>query len=177
MPEKEIWHWVVGYEGLYMVSSFGNVMGVPKKSTYGHMLAQREMPSGSGYHSVCLCKDNVKKYYRVHRLVAQAFIPNLDNKPEVNHKDGNRSNNRVDNLEWVTRSENETHAFRVLGKQPNKPWAGKPRPFARKLTPEQVKAIRKDRRTAREIGREYNVSKTTIVNVKNRKIYTEVSDD
>lgn len=177
MPEKEIWHWVVGYEGLYMVSSLGNVMGVPKKTTYGHMLVQKETPTGSGYYSVCLCKDGIKKHHSVHRLVAQAFIPNLGNKPEVNHKDGNRSNNRVDNLEWTTRSENETHAFRVLGKQPNKPWAGKPRLFARKLTSEQVKAIRKDSRTAREIGREYNVSKTTINNIKKRKIYTEVSDD
>lgn len=177
MPEKEIWHWVVGYEGLYMVSSLGNVMGVPKKTTYGHMLAQKETPVGSGYYSVCLCKDGIQKHYRVHRLVAQAFIPNLDNKPEVNHKDGNRSNNRVDNLEWATRSENETHAFHVLGKQPNRPWAGKPRLFARKLTSEQVKAIRKDSRTSREIGREYNVSKTTILDIKKRKIYTEVSDD
>lgn len=171
---KEIWRWVIGYEGLYMVSSLGRVMSVPSAAIYGHVLAQSEKPPGSGYMTVCLCKDNEKKYCRVHRLVAQAFISNTDRKPEVNHKNGNRSDNSVENLEWVTRSENELHAYRELGKKPNKPWEGKPRLFARKLTDEQVRAIRKDNRSSREIGLAYGVSKTTILSVKSGKIYSEV---
>ena len=65
-----------------------------------------------GYQAVELCVDNHRYTVGVHRLVALAFIPNPDNKPEVNHKDRNRSNNNVDNLEWVTASENVAHAYR-----------------------------------------------------------------
>lgn len=169
--DKETWQWVVGYEGLYLVSSNGRILGVPKTTTYGHELSQVEKPKGSGYLSVCLCKNNEKRYFRVHRLVAQAFIPNLERKPEVNHKNGNRSDNRVENLEWVTRSENEKHAYRELGKKPNKPWEGKPRLFARKLTDEQAQAIRDDDRPSRQIAREYNISKTTVLYIKKGKVY------
>lgn len=171
--DKEIWHWVVGYEGLYMVSNLGRIMSLPKATTYGRIISQRERPKGSGYMTVELYKDNKGHSARVHRLVAQAFIPNVDRKPEVNHKNGVRSDNRVENLEWVTRSENELHAYRELGKKPNRPWAGKPRLFARKLTDEQVEQIRKDTRPSSQIAREYDVSKTTICSIKNGKIYKE----
>ena len=170
--DKEIWRWVVGYEGLYMVSNMGNVMGVPKSTQAGHLIRART--GHRGYMHVCLCKDNKKKTFSVHRLVATAFIPNVDRKPEVNHKNGNRVDNRVENLEWVTRSENERHAYDKLGKQPQRYWAGKPRLFARKLTSEQVKAIRQDQRPSRQIGLEYGVSKTTILNIKKGKQYKEV---
>lgn len=65
-----------------------------------------------GYRAVELCINNNRYTVGVHRLVALAFIPNPENKPEVNHKDRNRSNNNVDNLEWVTQSENVAHAYR-----------------------------------------------------------------
>ncbi len=67
-----------------------------------------------GYHRVCLWKNNMSKKYLVHRLVAQKFIPNPFNKPEVNHIDGNKSNNDVSNLEWVTTKENAIHAYHIL---------------------------------------------------------------
>lgn len=172
--DRELWQWVVGYEGLYMVSNMGNVMGVPKSTQAGHLIRQTERTGHRGYMHVSLCKDNKKKTFSVHRLVATAFIPNVDRKPEVNHKNGNRADNRVENLEWVTRSENERHAYDQLGKQPQRYWAGKPRLFARKLTSEQVKAIRQDPRPSRQIGLEYGVSKTTILNIKKGKQYKEV---
>ena len=168
----ERWRWVEGYEGLYMVSDKGRVMGTPKKTHYGHILAQKE--TSQGYMSVCLFKEGATKYFSVHRLVASAFISNPKSKREINHKDGDKKNNCVDNLEWVTRSENEKHAYGVLGKKPNRPWAGKPRKFARKFTDEQIRAIREDDRPMRVIGSELGVSKTAIRDIKTKKNYAEV---
>ena len=91
---KEIWKDIKGYEGLYQVSNFGRV----KSST--KILANRL--SKRGYYIVTLYKNAKGVTKTVHRLVAQAFIPNPDNLPQVNHKDENKLNNRVDNLEWCT---------------------------------------------------------------------------
>ena len=103
----------------------------------------------------------------VHRLVAEAFVPNPHNKPEVNHIDGNKSNNAADNLEWSTRRENELHAYRVLGV---KAWN-------RKLTDKQVREIRSDTRTHREISMDYGIAKSQIGFIKRRTIYRDVKDE
>ena len=79
----------------------------------------------NNYLYVSFCIKHVTKRQSVHRLVAKAFIPNPENKRTVNHKDGNRQNNCLDNLEWATHSENHFHAFRELGKKPTTPWLGK----------------------------------------------------
>ena len=68
-----------------------------------------------GYIQVCLTVDGKKRTIRVHRIVAETFIPNIENKPQVNHIDGNKQNNCVDNLEWCNNSENQKHSYRVIG--------------------------------------------------------------
>ena len=170
-PEK--WRWIPGYEGLYLVSDQGRVFSMPSKTHYGHMMKLGE--SSYGYLRVCLCKENNKRGYQVHRLVASAFIDNPDGKPEVNHKDGNRQNNAAANLEWVTRSENEKHAYAVLGKKPNAPWRGKPREFARVFSDKTVRKIRASNEPSRALAARYGVSKTTILNIKNNQIYKETN--
>lgn len=112
--KKEIWRDVPGYEGLYQVSSLGRV-----KSLHYYGGNQEKvlvaMPKGKqGYLIVHLCKDRKVLSFRVHRLVAVAFIPNPDNKPFVNHIDGNKHNNCIENLEWVTAVENVIHARQIL---------------------------------------------------------------
>lgn len=109
---KEIWKDVVGFEGVYMISSVGNckrigLFGKPLKKVRFRKLAINQ----EGYCRVFLSNSNIKKTFSIHRLVAQAFIPNPKNKPQVNHIDSNPSNNRVDNLEWVTPKENVNHAM------------------------------------------------------------------
>lgn len=105
----EEWKDVKDYEGLYQVSNLGRVKGLKK----GKILKQHD--NGKGYMQVGLYKNNKGKPYYVHRLVAKAFIPNTENKPEVNHKDKDRANNCVDNLEWVTSKENEQHKHNFEG--------------------------------------------------------------
>lgn len=107
--DEEIWKDVEGYEGYYQVSSLGRVRSVDREIVYsngkvhlfkGRILIARQ--DKDGYLSVILSKNNKIKGYRVHRLVAQAFIPNPDNLPCVNHKDETPFHNNVDNLEWCT---------------------------------------------------------------------------
>ena len=101
---KEIWKNVLGYEGLYQVSNLGNI-----KSFIGKEKILKPSTTNNGYPGVNLTKDKKIKRYSVHRLVAEAFIPNPNNYPCVNHKDENRTNNRADNLEWCTYSYNNTY--------------------------------------------------------------------
>lgn len=108
---KEIWKDVVNYENLYKISNLGRV-----KSLYRMGANERicKLHIGTrGYLEVNISKNNIRKKVRVHRLIAEAFIPNPENKPEVNHIDGNKLNNSIENLEWVTRSENIQHSFKI----------------------------------------------------------------
>ena len=111
----ETWKQVPGYEGLYEVSNLGRVksLGRPRCLRGGRILKQQD--NGFGYLLCQLCKAGKRRMASTHRLVAAAFIPNPDDKPQVNHKDGCKHNNRADNLEWCTNSENQLHKFRVLG--------------------------------------------------------------
>lgn len=112
---RYMWKSILGYEGFYEVSDEGVVRTVPRRvSCKG---GTRMVPSKirkfditAGYYDVTLCKEGKTRTFLVHRLVAEAFIPNPENKEMVNHKDGNKQNNNADNLEWVTRAENDLHA-------------------------------------------------------------------
>lgn len=103
---KEIWKDIEGYEGVYHVSNLGRA----KRVTTGRILKSGK--DRGGYLQVDLCKNGKHKTHRIHRLVAQAFIPNPENKPEVNHIDENKTNNMVSNLEWMTAKENSNHGTR-----------------------------------------------------------------
>jgi len=114
----EIWKDITGYYGIYQVSDFGNIKALPKHINYidGRVRFYPEKIlkprlDGKGYCFVTLHKDDTKEQLRVHRVVAIEFLENTENKPCVNHKDSNRTNNMVDNLEWVTHSENTIHAI------------------------------------------------------------------
>ena len=100
----EIWRTVDGSNGDYAVSNCGRVKNTKTERILKPVIDQR------GYGRVCLFTMNRDKRYKVHRLVAQAFIPNPNKLPQVNHKDGNKQNNAVENLEWITNEDNMKHA-------------------------------------------------------------------
>lgn len=107
----EVWKDIENYPN-YQVSSFGNVKSKPRKGTHGGILKQEV--NKYGYCKVLLLNNNKRLSASVHRLVAQAFIPNPSNLPQVNHIDGNKLNNHTDNLEWCTPKDNVRHRFEVL---------------------------------------------------------------
>ena len=111
---EEEWRDVVGYEGLYQVSNFGRVKSLPRNGTVNMVRILRPNIKKTGYINYALQKNNALKTFLAHRLVAQAFMPNPDNLPQVNHIDGDKTNNRVDNLEWCTQLENIRHRSEVL---------------------------------------------------------------
>lgn len=110
----EHWNHIKGYVGLYQVSDKGRVKSFPRKFTHKEEVIILPNISDRGYALVTLCKNGKTKHFQVHRLVAEAFIDNPDNKPQVNHIDGNPLNNCKENLEWVTAQENIRHKYDVL---------------------------------------------------------------
>ena len=116
----EVWAKVKGYEEIYAISNYGRIKNITKDRLLS------PINNGVGYYRVELRRNNVGKKQYIHRMVAEAFLLNPHKKAEVNHKDGNRSNNHVSNLEWVTSSENTKHA---VYKGTLKAWGNKAKPI------------------------------------------------
>lgn len=113
--EREIWKDVEGFEGLYQVSNMGRVRSLDRVDLRGRRLKGKvlvDRHNSRGYHMIALCRDGDVEYKSIHRLVAKAFLDNPDNLPEVNHKDENKANNAVSNLEWCTSRYNVMYGTR-----------------------------------------------------------------
>lgn len=123
--EQEIWKDIIGYEGIYQISSLGRVKSVSRCVNHingvRHVHSKILKPNScSLYLNISLSRKCVMNRFTIHRLVAKAFIPNPNNLPQVNHRDGNKFNNKVENLEWCSSSDNQKHAYRIgLKKSPN----------------------------------------------------------
>ena len=122
--EQEIWKDIKGYEGAYQVSNLGRVRSLTRKvktfngvrTSKGQLL--KPLKTNTGYYRVDLKQNQKDKYMSIHRLVAEAFIPNPNNYPIINHKDNNPQNNCVENLEWCTQSYNVKYAYKYGNAKP-----------------------------------------------------------
>jgi len=125
--QKEIWKDIVGYEGMYEVSSFGRVRSLDRRLRNGRLHTGSVLKTRiarNGYELVSMYADGMQKTDTVHRIMAQAFIPNPDNLPQINHKDENKANNAVDNLEWCDSAYNNNygnHIRRIMETESWKP--------------------------------------------------------
>lgn len=166
--EGEVWNPFVGLEGIFVTSNKGRFKRIFNKRYPVDKLAKPFIhKDGDGYVQVPTCHLGQKTYHLAHRAVALAFIPNLLNLPDVNHKDGNKSNNCVENLEWCTKSENMKEAYRMglaksrKGEESN--WS--------KLTEVQVLEIRAIGKSMKqkELSDIYGVDRRTISKIINRE--------
>lgn len=155
---QEEWRLVAGWETMYEVSNFGKVRSIKKK---GLIIAS--FYDKSGYKVVSLKNPQMLK--KVHRLVAIAFVHNPENKPQVNHIDSNRTNNNVNNLDWVTAKENSEHSVKSgRQRQGEKHYKAM---FKNKDIPE----IRASSLTRKELAKKYGVSRSTIENVLKKRTW------
>lgn len=167
MCEEELFP-IKGYEGKYAITKSGKVW------SYYLKIFVKHRNNRTGYYQVGLSLKSQRKFIYVHRLVAQTFIPNPENKTDVNHKDLDRSNNNLDNLEWATRSENIQHSERYyrVNKQIKRNRSN------RKLFIEDVITINekiKQGLKLKEIGDMFNVDSSLISQIKRGKIWKDVA--
>jgi hypothetical protein len=178
--QTEIWKDIPGYEGLYQVSNLGNVKScsrIRKGGRYNCVRTYKEkqlknIKNPYGYIYVQLYGENHTKKYFTHRLVALAFVLNPEKKPSVNHINGIKHDNRVENLEWVTHSENTIHAFKTNlikikhGEDSNNS----------KLTEKQVLEIREYKGiiSQSKLGKIYGVGQDTICRIMTRRNWKHI---
>jgi hypothetical protein len=167
---EEIWKDVKDFEGLYQVSNLGNVKRLVSK----RVLAERLIGSTIdryGYVKRVLCKDGKMYFFTEHRLVANAFIPNDFNKPAVNHINGIKTDNIVENLEWCTNKENTQHSIEI-GLQNKKGI----KHHKCKLTEEQVREIKEIgfSQTRMSLAKKYGVSRTSILGIIRGKFWKHI---
>lgn len=175
--EIELWKEIAGYEGYYEVSSLGNVRTIPRTYTHPkkgircikqHIVNKRV--DKNGYILTSLSKDGKSKTFKAHRLVANTFIPNPENKPQVNHKFGVKSDNRAHQLEWSTNLENSRHARKIgLIKQ-----SGEENKFS-KLNNAQVLEIYNSNLTTVELAEMYNTCRSNVYHIKRGLSWTHIT--
>lgn len=156
---KEEWKFIAGYGDKYKISNYGKILSKKANGEYKEMIYNKY---GTPYWCVRLA--GCTAHSRVHKLVAETFIPNLKNLPCINHKDGNKLNNRVDNLEWCTYKENSIHARDVLNTTNSK------------ITMKQAMEIRlrtlnDEFKSIDEIAKLYNVDNRIIANILANRTY------
>lgn len=158
---NEIWKDIKGYEGKYQISSLGRVKSIVNKK---HRIL-KSFPCKKGYHRLGLAdgKRGFKTSYAVHRLVAEAFIHNPENKSEVNHKDSIRHNNVLENLEWVTHSENQQHAYK-FGNRCHKS-DNHPQKILNSTIVKEIRSLPKKHGLSRQLATKYNVTISCIQNI------------
>lgn len=159
---------IQGFEN-YEVDELGQIWSLPKKTRKGTRLIKPLKHPKTGYMYVDLCKDGKVKKFTVHRLVAITLIPNTENKCQVNHINGDKTDNRVINLEWNTGSENQKHSIRIGLRTTNGI-----KNSQSKLTEEQVLYIRSSEEKGYMLAKRFNISHATICDIKKRRSWLHI---
>jgi hypothetical protein len=183
----EYWVDISNYEGYYQVSNYGNVRSldrvIKEKTGKTQTLKGRILKphtNSSGYYQINLNRKSVRTTFAIHQLVAQAFLDNRSRKPLVNHINGIKTDNNVNNLEWATYSENLEHAYKNRLRQAVKTNEVASKNYKRKLTEQQVREIRlliaAKSLTLKQIANQYDVGRSTIGSIKSGRNWSHTND-
>lgn len=155
---------IKGFEGYFVENNeiFSNKSGT--------LIKLKKTLTTTGYLKVSLHKNNKKYYKLVHRIIAETLIPNPNNKPQVNHINGIKNDDRILNLEWVTNSENQQHAVDAGLKISVK---GEDHGMC-KLTEKIALLIRQDKRSSRKIAKDFGITQTTVLHIKSRRTWAHI---
>ncbi len=170
----EFWKPIKGYEGYYEISNLGRVKSLSriilKNGIYPFKSKEKIIKNRlNKYYYVTLCKNNSYKNFYIHRLIANSFLPNPDKKLCVNHINGIKTDNSINNLEWATHKENTIHATDIgLINQKGE------NSYNSKLNKEQVLEIIKSNLPHRELSKIYSISKSYVSSIKNKKTWKHI---
>lgn len=171
LPKLEVWKDIKEYEGIYQVSNFGNVKSL------GNSFSRKERflklsPQSKGYLTVVLQKNATRKMVLVHRLVAEHFVDNNQSKPQVNHINGDKTCNIVENLEWVSHRENLDHAIKnnlTLKGEENR------NSKLKDIDVVKIHSLLQKGTTTKELSESYNVSYSTIDSIKTNRYWKHLN--
>ncbi len=170
-PSREIWKNVNGYEGLYQVSNLGNVKSLGNNFSRKERLLKLSTQS-KGYLTVVLQKNAIRKMVLVHRLVAEHFIGNTESKPQINHINGDKTYNSIENLEWVSHRENLDHAIKnnlTLKGEENR------NSKLKNVDVIEIHSLLQKGTTTKELSESYNVSYSTIDGIRTNRYWKHLN--
>jgi hypothetical protein len=170
-PSRETWKDIIGYETFYQVSNFGNVKSLGNEFTRKERLLKPSLQS-KGYLTVVLQKNATRKMVLIHRLVAEHFIDNSESKPQVNHINGDKTHNIVENLEWVSHRENLDHAIKnnlTLKGEENR------NSKLKDVDVIKIHSLLQKGTTTKELSESYNVSYSTIDSIRTNRYWKHLN--
>ena len=171
LPKLEVWKDVIGYEGLYQVSNFGNVKSLGNEFSRKERLLKLS-PQSKGYLTVVLQKNATRKMILVHRLVSEHFIDNPEYKLQVNHLNGDKTDNVIENLEWVSHRENLDHAIKnnlTLKGEENR------NSKLKDVDVIKIHSMLQNGITTKELSETYNVSYSTIDGIRTNRYWKHLN--